>query len=1088
MTNLYGNVAWSVVQPAQEDPLADSCVPSEEAEAAYISNEFLNVWDKQGQSVISVPKTFPDPKTDGEKAEKALFEVLKEAGSNDPNLRLIIFNGLRSSGAADENSDLKLIREIDSAVFLESNKTKKSASYMEVKCCKNESGLKSHRKKATNQLNKHVSMLNNLGMSKEETDKISLYTVWPNLSGKEPCKNSNCPEGGWHPRFKPKEKVCWDPGMTDPPQFDPRVKHIFKEDLEVTNVKSLLQNMAEENEIEEETWLKMLMRETRHACGALYDEISERFYLLGPDQQDLRESAEHKIMEPRIIEGKAGTGKTLTIAAKIERLLKEGKITSSRKAVYICYSDQGIEQMRFMLRNISLENIEVVNARVNPNFSNLIENPQKIINSVQTDGIHYFFMDETEDLSEKNALASIYQWSTDDCNVDGHCWFMFDQYQSHNPSHQHFLLASRVTGDVRWTGHTIDRSLFGDRIETLQTIFRMTHQSAVYIKNNHLIPDMEVNMAHDIEGLKASSRNVEIDSWNKLKQTLLDEIIKSALKLNCDRNIHPGKIAFLVPDSDYKDIIGDKTKQVLDELNNEMRSKFVEPKKKDIIPQFTNKICDNFLKMHDQDIKHCTCKFYFGCVSDVKGLDIQVAHLLQITVADDFYKIGVNNEHAAPCSGCTKTWCQFKIRRSNKETPRSRSSDTGEVCVLRTWPLYTAVTRSTCEFQVTNLLVEEAVLVANSIYTVLEVRQTKSEENSFKVNNQIYDRILGSGSMSMFGCNTDKIFWNTEEDMIVTRSTNMNIVQIFGLDNIPTVLEQVNVTCLDMTNIGNIVTVSSNPDKLTTWTSGGEMINSVQTQHSHHFVKYSQEGSYIVCTGNYGRKISVYRTADLHLVYTEEGIYRSLACCGDDSITYQDKDYVLRHVVITAEGPQVQQIKTEGNSVEYIRNMQWDNQGRYLAVSFSNDVRIWTLQTQTWKTLTTGYLYSRYLIWVPHPGQAVLATYYSINDVRLWNVETMQCLQTLNTKNGIKADGLQFSSSGTLLAVASDNEVSVWDRHSGQQVTQHQVKNKGAIRWGPGDDKIAIINLLEGSRVEVLPVAHQAAEGGSGPAKKTRWE
>ena len=154
MSNLYGNVAWSVVQPAQQDPLADSCVPSEEAEAAYISNEFLNVWKKQGQSVISVPKTFPDPKNDGEKAEKALFEVLKEAGSNDPDLRLIIFNGLRSTGAADENSDLKLIREIDSAVFLEFNKTKKSASYMEVKCCKDESGLKSHRKKATNQLNK----------------------------------------------------------------------------------------------------------------------------------------------------------------------------------------------------------------------------------------------------------------------------------------------------------------------------------------------------------------------------------------------------------------------------------------------------------------------------------------------------------------------------------------------------------------------------------------------------------------------------------------------------------------------------------------------------------------------------------------------------------------------------------------------------------------------------------------------------------------------------------------------------------------------------------------------------------------------
>merc|ERR1719312_1740968 len=152
--------------------------------------------------------------------------------------------------------------------------------------------------------------------------------------------------------------------------------------------------------------------------------------------------------------------------------------------------------------------------------------------------------------------------------------------------------------------------------------------------------------------------------------------------------------------------------------------------------------------------------------------------------------------------------------------------------------------------------------------------QTKSEENFIKVNNQKYNPVLGSGSMSMFGCNTAEMFWNTEDDLIVTHSAKKKIVQIFGLDKIPTVLEQVNVTCMDMSNTGNIVTLRSNPDKLTTWTSGGEMIKSVQTQQRYYFVKYSQEGSYIiVCTG---KKMCVYRTADLHLVYTGEE-YVSLA-------------------------------------------------------------------------------------------------------------------------------------------------------------------------------------------------------------------
>ena len=155
MLNLYGNDDWSVVQPATEDPTSDDFIPSEEAEANFISNEFINVWDQADKSVICVPKTFPlsENPTDGEKAEKKVFDVLKEAGTSDPDLRMVIFSGLRSTGPDDKNSGLKLIREIDNSVLLEYKK-KKSTSYFEIKCCDKESGLKQHRKKAANQLNK----------------------------------------------------------------------------------------------------------------------------------------------------------------------------------------------------------------------------------------------------------------------------------------------------------------------------------------------------------------------------------------------------------------------------------------------------------------------------------------------------------------------------------------------------------------------------------------------------------------------------------------------------------------------------------------------------------------------------------------------------------------------------------------------------------------------------------------------------------------------------------------------------------------------------------------------------------------------
>ena len=57
------------------------------------------------------------------------------------------------------NPGLKLIREIDNAVMVECVK-KKSATFMEVKCCDKESGLKGHRKKAASQLNKVKTVQN----------------------------------------------------------------------------------------------------------------------------------------------------------------------------------------------------------------------------------------------------------------------------------------------------------------------------------------------------------------------------------------------------------------------------------------------------------------------------------------------------------------------------------------------------------------------------------------------------------------------------------------------------------------------------------------------------------------------------------------------------------------------------------------------------------------------------------------------------------------------------------------------------------------------------------------------------------------
>ena len=153
---LFCNSAWSVVQPAQNTPNHAGTVPSKEAEASYISSQFLNMWEQEDDRIISVPRTFtlsPAAK-DGEKAEKVLFDILKEAGSNIPGLRMVMFSGLRCTAVGDTGSEEKLIiREIDSSVYLE-YQGKRYASFFETKCCKDETGLKQHRKKSTGQLKK----------------------------------------------------------------------------------------------------------------------------------------------------------------------------------------------------------------------------------------------------------------------------------------------------------------------------------------------------------------------------------------------------------------------------------------------------------------------------------------------------------------------------------------------------------------------------------------------------------------------------------------------------------------------------------------------------------------------------------------------------------------------------------------------------------------------------------------------------------------------------------------------------------------------------------------------------------------------
>ena len=221
-------------------------------------------------------------------------------------------------------------------------------------------------------------------------------------------------------------------------------------------------------------------------------------------------------------------------------------------------------------------------------------------------------------------------------------------------------------------------------------------------------------MAHNVSGMKVLTTSVNVNSLEDIKSCLLSVIDEAANKINSEKNIHPGKVAFLLPDSDYKIFLSDSIKDLIEDLNDKMKSKYVNFKT-DIVPQFSTSVMDSFLSSHDMDIKQCHCKFFVGPVSRAKGLTIQVVNFLPLVLCDDLYKISHSDENTFACVGCSSHDCAYKIRKPYIDDPansKTRSTDTGKICAKRTWPEYAAITRSSCEFHVTNLMVEEQMLLA----------------------------------------------------------------------------------------------------------------------------------------------------------------------------------------------------------------------------------------------------------------------------------------------------------------------------------------------------------------------------------------
>ena len=86
-----------------------------------------------------------------------------------------------------------------------------------------------------------------------------------------------------------------------------RDMYLFADDYFVSSIKSVLYNPA--NALDEDVWMKMLCLHTRLLCGVLYNQFSHEFSLLGLDQVNLRDSPEHDMSKPIMVDGRGAQGR-----------------------------------------------------------------------------------------------------------------------------------------------------------------------------------------------------------------------------------------------------------------------------------------------------------------------------------------------------------------------------------------------------------------------------------------------------------------------------------------------------------------------------------------------------------------------------------------------------------------------------------------------------------------------------------------------------------------------------------------------------------------------------------------------------------
>ena len=530
-------------------------------------------------SVAHVPRSFefsgdPDRRL-GEEAEKKVFDAVGQVGI--PGVRIICFNGVRVVGRCP-----LILRELDFCLFV----TYQGRHYvfiMEVKCNAQPESSRGTSKKALGQLRTFKDMLES--ELNVETSSLQMHAVWPHMEPTEPCPSCL----GSHPSLYERPVACRQAGTQSRTNPEPEGFHIFKDSFENGKFSEWMRKVICDpmSSLEAATFDTILDFVARHCVGVLYDEAVKSFCILGDDQARLLKRKEQPLLEPTIIYGLAGTGKTISILSRIQQI--STKLSSSCRALYVAFEENAIAMVKRKLKACQVDPTYITFANhdtFNHSFKDLSRNDKVTLDLIRQ-GYRYIYLDSTEDLgvdwvngvlkkrlaptenSTKLMLTDIAEpaWLRHEAEsglrpvyidltqICGDFWITVDPFQGLNDYH---YLSTGSRKQVHWRGNLIDSSVLNkgsklDKFVKLNECFRMPLNIVDHINRERVLPTKELPKARDVRSRGVIVEDISFPVAGFNPQALTKELARQLHQKAMVPGIHPGHCAIVYKDSSVND-------------------------------------------------------------------------------------------------------------------------------------------------------------------------------------------------------------------------------------------------------------------------------------------------------------------------------------------------------------------------------------------------------------------------------------------------------------------------------------------------------------------------------------------------------